>query len=278
MRTALALGTLLVTPLITTAQPAASASIPVPEHVTLANGAPGLIDPVLRPLEITPPLDPNCNGTKRNGKVGLSLVVDTQGYPRNIILEKPLGNGLDYLAIQLAESARFQPGAAGGSSVAVAGTMTLKIQSCEKTATDGKGHESLSLRPLAMPGIIFDLSPHISDSANLAPFDPGSIPPVSVEITGMAAVKNIVPPVPLKRVEAEFSDYARTHHIQGTCVYRLIVDEHGLPKDFQVVKPIDPSLQRLASDAVHKYRFKPAMKDGMPIRAQITVDVKFQFY
>jgi len=154
----------------------------------------------------------------------------------------------------------------------------MNIESCESIKIDSTGHESVSLRPLVTPEITFDLSPHASDSANLAPFELGLASAIAEEISTLAAVKDIAPPVPLNRVNGEYSECARTHRIQGTCVYHLVVDEHGLPKDLQIVKPIDPSLQKQASEAVHKYRFKLAMKDRMAIPVRITVDVTFQLF
>jgi TonB family protein len=248
-----------------------SAPLPAPELVKLANAAPGLVNPILRPLIIAPPPEPGCDGTKRSGKVRFPLLVDPQGRPRNIVFDEVLANELDYLAVRLVENDQFQPATLGGAPVAVAGRAELHLQSCEWIKTDGKGHKSLSIRVRSIPEESFEVLPQAPDTINLAPVHiPGELQQIE-KVGG-----HVKQPIPINQVEAEFSDYARAHRIQGTCVYSLIVDEHGLPQDFQVVRPIDSSLQQEALEAVHKYRFKPATKDGVPVPVRIMIEISFR--
>jgi periplasmic protein TonB len=86
-------------------------------------------------------------------------------------------------------------------------------------------------------------------------------------------------PVPLNDVEAEFSDEARRAKYQGVCVIQLIVDAHGNPQNPRVIQPLGMGLDEKALEAVRKYRFKPAMKDGKtPVPVMITVEVNFRLY
>lgn len=86
-------------------------------------------------------------------------------------------------------------------------------------------------------------------------------------------------PVPLNSVEAEFSDEARRAKYQGICLIQMIVDAHGMPQEPRVVRPLGMGLDQKALEAVRKYRFKPAMKDGKtPVPVMITVEVNFRLY
>ncbi len=86
-------------------------------------------------------------------------------------------------------------------------------------------------------------------------------------------------PVPLNSVEAEFSDEARRAKYQGVCLIQMIVDAHGMPQDPRVIRPLGMGLDEKALEAVRKYRFKPAMKDGrIPVPVMITVEVNFRLY
>ena len=86
-------------------------------------------------------------------------------------------------------------------------------------------------------------------------------------------------PVALNSVEAEFSDEARRAKYQGVCLIQMVVDAHGMPQDPRVVRPLGMGLDQKALDAVRKYRFKPAMKDGKtPVAVMITVEVNFRLY
>lgn len=86
-------------------------------------------------------------------------------------------------------------------------------------------------------------------------------------------------PVPLNTVEAEFSDEARRAKYQGVCLIQMIVDAHGMPQDPHVVRALGMGLDQKALEAVRKYRFKPALKDGrVPVPVMITVEVNFRLY
>jgi TonB family protein len=86
-------------------------------------------------------------------------------------------------------------------------------------------------------------------------------------------------PVPLNSVEAEFSDEARRAKYQGVCLISLIVDVHGDPQNPRVVRALGMGLDEKALEAVKKYKFKPALKDGKtPVPVMITVEVNFRLY
>jgi len=86
-------------------------------------------------------------------------------------------------------------------------------------------------------------------------------------------------PVALNDVEAEFSDEARRAKYQGVCLIQLIVDAQGNPQNPRVVRALGMGLDEKALEAVRKYKFKPAMKDGKtPVPVSITVEVNFRLY
>ncbi len=86
-------------------------------------------------------------------------------------------------------------------------------------------------------------------------------------------------PVALNTVEAEFSDEARRNKYQGVCLVALIVDVHGNPQNPRVVRPLGMGLDEKALEAVMKYKFKPAMKDGKtPVPVMINVEINFRIF
>ncbi len=89
----------------------------------------------------------------------------------------------------------------------------------------------------------------------------------------------ISPPVALVSPEAEFSDEARRAKYQGVCLISLIVDAQGNPQNPRVVRPLGMGLDEKALEAVRKYKFKPALKDGRtPVPVMITIEVNFRLY
>lgn len=86
-------------------------------------------------------------------------------------------------------------------------------------------------------------------------------------------------PVPLFQPEAEFSDEARRAKYQGECVVGLIVDAQGNPQNVHIVRSLGMGLDEKALEAVRKYKFKPAMRDGRtPVAVQVNVIVNFRLY
>jgi len=89
--------------------------------------------------------------------------------------------------------------------------------------------------------------------------------------------KGISAPQPLNTVEAEFSEEARRANYQGICLIQMVVDAQGNPQNPRVIRPLGMGLDEKALEAVKKYRFRPAMKDGhIPVPVRITVEVNFR--
>ncbi len=89
---------------------------------------------------------------------------------------------------------------------------------------------------------------------------------------------NISAPIPIFTPEAEFSDEARRAKYQGEVMVSIIVDAHGNPQNARIVRPLGMGLDEKALEAVMKYKFKPAMRDGHPVPVYLTVAVNFRLY
>jgi TonB family protein len=85
-------------------------------------------------------------------------------------------------------------------------------------------------------------------------------------------------PVPIFTPEAEFSDEARRAKYQGVVLISLIVDAQGNPQNPRVVRPLGMGLDEKALEAVRKYKFKPAMKEGKPVPVMMSIEVNFRLY
>ena len=86
-------------------------------------------------------------------------------------------------------------------------------------------------------------------------------------------------PVPIYEPEAEFSDEARRAKYQGVCLIAAIVDTQGNPQNVHVLRALGMGLDEKAMEAVRKYKFKPAMKDGKtPVAVMVTIEVDFRLY
>ncbi len=83
-------------------------------------------------------------------------------------------------------------------------------------------------------------------------------------------------PIAIYKIEPEYSEEARKAKFQGTVVLSIVVDEAGSPRNFKVIRPLGLGLDEKAIEAVQKWRFKPAMKDGRAVAVIATVEVNFR--
>jgi TonB family protein len=86
----------------------------------------------------------------------------------------------------------------------------------------------------------------------------------------------VVPPTVITRTDPEYAEPARKAGLEGTVVVSLLIDEQGLPQDVAVVKSLGMGLDEKATACVLKWRFKPATKDGKPVKIAAHVDVSFK--
>ena len=77
------------------------------------------------------------------------------------------------------------------------------------------------------------------------------------------------------KVEPEYPDDARAKKIEGSVLLGFTIDHDGLPQGIQIKRSLDPSLDKAAVEAVRKWRFLPAMKDGQPVSMWILAEVHF---
>jgi len=88
----------------------------------------------------------------------------------------------------------------------------------------------------------------------------------------------VSPPRVIYGPDPEYSEKARSAGYQSVCVLWLVVDAKGLPRNIRVARSIGMGLDEKAVEAVRQWRFKPAIKDGVPVAVQINVEVSFRLY
>jgi len=243
--------------------------------VQVTKMGPGTTAPVLLPADFSEPISDNCE-RKYHGKTEIALIVDVDGRARNMQFVKPAINDLDRLAIEVAETDRFTPATQAGVAVAIGESLELQIEGCLLSTVDSSGKKTYMLK-LAAPAVqklrSYDGYPAQVIYARVQlPINPTSLPPDQLRNLG----RSLVWPLPLSSPDAEYSEEGRRKHIHGTCVVSLFVDAYGLPHNMQVTDSLEPSMDQKALEAVNRFRFKPALRDGLePVTVRITVHVKF---
>ena len=85
-------------------------------------------------------------------------------------------------------------------------------------------------------------------------------------------------PRALNTPDPEYSEEARKAKFQGTVVLWLVVDQSGRPQQVKVARSLGMGLDQKAIEAVRRWTFEPAQKDGKPVAVQINVEVNFRLY
>ncbi len=85
----------------------------------------------------------------------------------------------------------------------------------------------------------------------------------------------VSPPTVLSRVEPEYAPEARAAHYQGTVVVEATVHKDGTLTVNRVVRELGFGLDQKAVEALEKWKFKPALKDGQPVAVSLNVEVNF---
>ena len=89
---------------------------------------------------------------------------------------------------------------------------------------------------------------------------------------GVSAPRAIYSPDPQYTKEAQKAKF------EGIVVLSLIVTPRGEPRDIRVVRNLGMGLDEKAIEAVRRWKFEPAMKDGKPVAVAINVQVTFRLY
>lgn len=78
--------------------------------------------------------------------------------------------------------------------------------------------------------------------------------------------------------DPEYSEEARKAKYQGTVLLWVVVGADGRPRDIHVQRALGMGLDEKAIEAVRKWTFEPAMKDGHPVAVQVNIEVSFRLY
>lgn len=88
-----------------------------------------------------------------------------------------------------------------------------------------------------------------------------------------AVTKFDKPPVPTKTPPPTYPTSLKG--VNGMVAVVVIIDEKGSVIDASVTKSSDPAFEDPSLDAIKRWKFKPAEKDGQAVKAKVTIPVRF---
>jgi TonB family protein len=72
-----------------------------------------------------------------------------------------------------------------------------------------------------------------------------------------------------------YTELARRARVTGTVIVEAIIDEQGNVVSEKVLKGLPIGLDQAAVDAIQTWKFKPALKDGKPVKVYYVLTVNF---
>jgi TonB family protein len=83
-------------------------------------------------------------------------------------------------------------------------------------------------------------------------------------------------PSVLFEVDPILPDEPGAGNFVGTVILSCVIGASGQAEDIHVVKSIDQAFDSNAIDALSKWKFKPGMKNGVPVNVRATIEVNFR--
>lgn len=83
-------------------------------------------------------------------------------------------------------------------------------------------------------------------------------------------------PEPLHKVDPKYIATAVEEKIEGTVRLAFVISHDGRVYGIETVKGIDDRLDRSAREALEKWRFSPALREGQPIDVDALVEIPFR--
>ena len=86
---------------------------------------------------------------------------------------------------------------------------------------------------------------------------------------------NITPPALIRRVEPSYPHVAARLRISGMVVLEAVISKEGDVENLRILRSDNALLEAAAKEAVLKWKYKPALLNGRPVKVYFTVTCKF---
>src|SRR5215831_531489 len=83
---------------------------------------------------------------------------------------------------------------------------------------------------------------------------------------------SVIAPTIAFKVDPQYSDQARKAGIQGTVVMQAVIEKDGSVQILRIIRGIGFGLDENAVEALRQWRFRPATRDGVPVRVALNIE------
>jgi TonB family protein len=90
-----------------------------------------------------------------------------------------------------------------------------------------------------------------------------------------ADVQSINAPVPRRKVDPRYVASAVADHVEGRVQLYCVIGREGTVRSIELLHGADDRLNQSAEEALSKWEFYPAMRDGLPVEVDVVVEIPF---
>ena len=106
----------------------------------------------------------------------------------------------------------------------------------------------------------------------------GCGPPLIASEAGKVGLGGVRAPKIVSTPEPQYTSEAEKARLEGTVVLWVIVGADGCAHNIRVERSLGKGLDEKAIEAVRRWRFLPAQRNGVPVAVQINIEVAFHLH
>ena len=99
------------------------------------------------------------------------------------------------------------------------------------------------------------------------------LPPA--EVIRQATAPGVDPPVALFTPAPPYPELLRRAHVHGVVILRAVIGSDGGVRDLELIRGVNPLLDKVAEDTVLTWRYKPATVAGRRVAVYLAVTISF---
>jgi TonB family protein len=92
---------------------------------------------------------------------------------------------------------------------------------------------------------------------------------------GHVPVGKVSAPVPLRKVDPKYFPAAMADRVEGKVRLAAVIQKDGHVGSIRVLQALDDRLDKSAQEAMDKWLFEPALRDGQPVEVDAVIEIPF---
>ncbi len=92
---------------------------------------------------------------------------------------------------------------------------------------------------------------------------------------GTGASGGLRPPVPIHKVDPKYYQATIAERVEGKVQIAAVIRTDGRVEQARIVKSVDQRLDRSAKEALLKWQFEPAERNGKPVEVDLVAEIPF---